>query len=191
MDKYNCLSCINLKEIKRFFLIFPPFLTWFLIKYYNSINYSSIIVFLISIILFWNFPMIVTFSNSKPIYHEDLFLNSGALPKLDIEDHRLDSFKRVYTWIAIITNSVLTAVLFQYWIFKTQYTTSFYEILGVSGGILKIFQLVNQYTGILSLKLIKYNIRVGIIDSDDSDSYEIESDSNDSDCESEKSIENV
>lgn len=188
MDKCNCLSGISLNEIKRLFLILPPLLIWFLIRYYNSINYSSIIVFLISIILFWNFPMIVTFSNSKPIYHEDLFLNSGALPKLDIEDHRLDSFKRVYTWIAIITNSVLTAVLFEYWIFKTQYTTSFYEILGVSGGILKIFQLVNQYTGILSLKLIKYNIRVGIINSDDSDRYEIESDS---ECELEESIEQV
>ena len=154
---------LQIPSIKRFFLVFPPLLCWFLFMFYSEINYSSAIVFFISIIIFWNFPIIVTFSNSKPIYHEDLFLNSGALPKLEIEDSRLNSLKEVYTWIAIVTNSILTAVLFEYWVFKTQYTTSVYEIIGVSGGILKIFQLVNQYTGIVSLKIIKYKVKIGIL----------------------------
>ena len=167
------ISKLQFPSLKRIFLVFPPLLSWFLFKFYNEINYSSVIIFIISAIIFWNFPIIVTISNSKPIYHEDLFLNSGALPKLDIEDSRLNSLKEVYTWIAIITNSILTAVLFEYWVFKTQYTTSVYEVIGVSGGILKIFQLVNQYTGIISLKIIKYKVKIGIIN-ENNGPYQIE-----------------
>jgi hypothetical protein len=111
-----------------------------------------------SLILYWNFPILVTFSNSKPLYYEDLFLNTAELPILEISEEKKETFTRAYTWILIITNSILTALLSDYWAYKTKETSSFFEIVGVSGGILKIFQILNHYTGVVTLRIIKCNI---------------------------------
>tara|TARA_A100001015_G_scaffold112748_1_gene125229 strand:+ start:527 stop:919 length:393 start_codon:yes stop_codon:yes gene_type:complete len=111
-----------------------------------------------SLILYWNFPILVTFSNSKPLYYEDLFLNTAELPIIEISEEKKETFTKAYTWILIITNSILTSILSDYWAYKTKETSSFFEIVGVSGGILKIFQILNHYTGVVTLRLIKCNI---------------------------------
>ena len=67
-------------------------------------------------------------------------------------------FTKAYTWILIITNSILTSLLSEYWIYKTKDTSSVFEIVGVSGGILKIFQIINHYTGVVTLRIIRINI---------------------------------
>ena len=145
------------KHIKRCFLPLL-FVLWILfIPKYRLINTSST-VFFMSIILYWNFPILVTFSNSKPLYYEDLFLNTAELPILEISEEKKETFTKAYTWILIITNSILTAILSDYWAYKTKETSSFFEIVGVSGGILKIFQILNHYTGVVTLRVIKFNI---------------------------------
>tara|TARA_Y100000816_G_scaffold290704_1_gene280061 strand:- start:2988 stop:3380 length:393 start_codon:yes stop_codon:yes gene_type:complete len=111
-----------------------------------------------ALIIYWNFPILVTFSNSKPLYYEDLFLNTAELPLLEISEEKKETFTKAYTWILIITNSILTAILSDYWAYKTKETSSFFEIVGVSGGILKIFQILNHYTGVVTLRIIKCNI---------------------------------
>tara|TARA_Y100000992_G_scaffold107954_1_gene70302 strand:+ start:288 stop:680 length:393 start_codon:yes stop_codon:yes gene_type:complete len=111
-----------------------------------------------SLIVYWNFPILVTFSNSKPLYYEDLFLNTAELPIIEISEEKKETFTKAYTWILIITNSILTSILSDYWAYKTKETSSFFEIVGVSGGILKIFQILNHYTGVVTLRLIKCNI---------------------------------
>lgn len=147
----------NRKHIKRFFLPLL-FILWILfIPKYRIVNTSST-VFVMSLILYWNFPILVTFSNSKPLYYEDLFLNTAELPILEISEEKKETFTRAYTWILIITNSILTALLSDYWAYKTKETSSFFEIVGVSGGILKIFQILNHYTGVVTLRIIKCNI---------------------------------
>ena len=100
-------------------------------------------------IIFWNFPIIVTINNSKPLYYEDLFINSNAIPKHEFEMQTIDSFRNVYHGLIIFTNSILTAVLVEYWLFKTQNETSIYVIVGITGGILQIFKFVNNYTGMI------------------------------------------
>ena len=47
----------------------------------------------------------------------------------------------------IFLYSALSAALSDYWLFKTQNSTSYFEILGVTGGILKIFQMVASIGG--------------------------------------------
>tara|TARA_B100001093_G_scaffold91781_1_gene83904 strand:+ start:8131 stop:8523 length:393 start_codon:yes stop_codon:yes gene_type:complete len=111
-----------------------------------------------ALIIYWNFPILVTFSNSKPLYYEDLFLNTAELPLLEISEEKKETFTKAYTWILIVTNSILTAILSDYWAYKTKETSSFFEIVGVSGGILKIFQILNHYTGVVTLRIIKCNI---------------------------------
>ncbi len=147
----------NKTQIRRIFLPFL-FVLWILfIPKYRVINTSST-VFMMSVILYWNFPILVTFSNSKPLYYEDLFLNTAELPILEISEQKKETFTKAYTWILITTNSILTALLSDYWAYKTKETSSIFEMVGVTGGILKIFQIVNHYTGAVTLRIIKCNI---------------------------------
>ncbi len=145
------------KDIKRLFLPLLFVLWIFFLPKYRFINTSST-VFFMALIIYWNFPILVTFSNSKPLYYEDLFLNTAELPLLEISEEKKETFTKAYTWILIITNSILTAILSDYWAYKTKETSSFFEIVGVSGGILKIFQILNHYTGVVTLRIIKCNI---------------------------------
>ena len=115
-----------------------------------------------SFILFLNFPIIVTFSNTKPLYYEDLFLNTSLLPRLEITEQSKESFKKIFTFVLVFTNSILTGLLYDYWIIKTKNTSSIVEIIGISGGILKIFQVINHSIGIVTLKIIKYTIKTKI-----------------------------
>ena len=152
----NC-NIFEKKNIKRFFIPIFFGLIFLLFPQYKLGN-SSYIIFFMSIILYWNFPILVTFSNSKPLYYEDLFLNTSELPLIEISEEKKETFEKAYTWILIITNSLLTALLSDDWLYKTKDTTTFIEIVGISGGILKIFQIINHYTGVVTLRIIKCNI---------------------------------
>ena len=84
------------KHIKRCFLPLL-FILWILfIPKYRIINTSST-VFVMSLIVYWNFPILVTFSNSKPLYYEDLFLNTAELPIIEISEEKKETFTKAYT----------------------------------------------------------------------------------------------
>ena len=150
----NCKS-------KKCSLFLIPLLTYLLL-FHRSMTNTPFLIFFISVITFWNFPIIVTFSNSKPLYYEDLFINTQAIPKLDIEYKTIEYFKNIYHYFIIFTNSILTSILVQYWLFKTKNTDSIYEMIGITGGILQIFKVVNNYTGLFILKIIKFSIKNNI-----------------------------
>jgi len=126
--------------------------------YFDNYIYTPPIVFLVSFILFWNIPILVTYTNSKPLYFEDLFIDMTQLPSIDIQKRAREAFKNYYMWILILTNSLLVSALSNYWLFKTKHSHSYYEIMGITGGILKIFQVVNHYSGTLVLKYIQKTI---------------------------------
>ena len=42
-----------------------------------------------------------------------------------------------------------------YWLFKTDHITSYYEIMGVIGGLLKVASVFNQMSGKFTLYLIR------------------------------------
>ena len=49
--------------------------------------------------------------------------------------------------------------LADYWLYKTNNMVSIFEILGITGGILKIFQLVNNLCGKIMIKIIRCSIK--------------------------------
>ena len=155
--------------------LFPLLAMWILLLPKYKIIHQSIVVSLMSFILFVNFPIIVTFSNTKPLYYEDLFLNTSLLPRLEITEQSKTSFKNKFTYILVFTNSILSGLLYDYWIMKTKHTSSLVEIIGISGGILKIFSLINHSTGIVTLKIIKYSIksRISSMDYDTENAEEL------------------
>ena len=49
--------------------------------------------------------------------------------------------------------------LADYWLYKTNSVSSIFEILGITGGILKLFQLVNNLIGKIMIKIIRCSIK--------------------------------
>lgn len=153
-------------------LIFSPILLFF--DMFKNYIYIPVIMFISSFILFWNIPYIIFYTASKPLYYEDLFIDRNKIPILAIDINTKKAFKNFFTWFLIFTNSLLTTGLYNYWLFKTQGSNSFYEIIGITGGILKIFQMINHYSAVSALYFIRKSIRSKIyIDNNDDDNVEI------------------
>ena len=81
--------------------------------------YLPILIAVAAFIIFWNFPIMVYFSNTKPLYYEDLFIDTTKLPLLDIRGNIRKKFEYSFEWTLVVTNSLLMAVLTEYWLYKT------------------------------------------------------------------------
>jgi len=148
-DDTSKIVCFGMKKntfIKRLLLLFIPGGLIILI-FYEDFAYSFIcfpfIIFICSVILFINFPILVVRSKLRPIYFgHDLFIDREKLPYLQLKDKEKRILLNNIKWLLILLYSLLSAALSDYWLFKTHDTSSYFEIIGVTGGILKIFQLV-------------------------------------------------
>ena len=159
-------KCIGLHK-KRIALLFTVPGTYYIIAFKNRLPLDSLIIFIDAVIIYYNYPILVTYNSTKPLYYEDLFIDRNKIPSLDIDIKTKLSFKKYFTWFLIFTNSLLTTGLYNYWIFKTQGSNSFYEIIGITGGILKIFQMINHYSAVSALYIIKKTIRSRIYSEED------------------------
>jgi hypothetical protein len=110
-------------------------------------------------IIFWNFPILVYVTASKPLYYEDLFIDEKRLPNYDVDPTIKDKFQSILVWVLIVTNSILVGVLSDYWLYKTQNEKNYLEIIGVTGGIIKIFQVINNSIGRCMIKILKSCIK--------------------------------
>lgn len=124
---------------------------------YNPIAFM-LIIFFCCIILFMNFPILVTWTNSKPLYYDDLYLDSQKLPSLSLSDSKKKSYKKLYKLSLTIIDSIMISVISNYWVVKTKGSTSFYEVFGITGGILQIFHVLNLFIGTVLLYSIKHMI---------------------------------
>ena len=146
--------------IKRYFLplVFLPFILF--IDDTQTFTYIPLIVGGSAFFLFLNFPWIVYYTASKPLYYEDLFIDEKALPNYDVNPKLKAKFQTILVWVLIVTNSILVGALGDYWYYKIisdNYTTL--EILGVSGGIIKLFQIINNTISRIMLKILRRIIK--------------------------------
>ena len=155
----NCKICCKKIKIKRYFL--PLFFAPIALIYENFQNYIYVplFLFLSAFILFWNFPKIVYYTASKPIYFKDLFVDDKKLPNYDVNPKLKRKFELIIVWVLIVTNSLLVAALGDYWLYRTLDTNTTIEILGVTGGIIKIFQMLNSNISMIMLKILKRFIK--------------------------------
>lgn len=130
----------------------------------DFINYInvSIVIFIVSLCLFWNFPKLIIFTNSKPFYYEDLFVDTSHIKLLDINPKIKNKFENIFDCTLIITNSLFVSALSDYWLYKINDNDNYFVIIGITGGILKIFQFINQVSGYFLLHIIRYNIMKNI-----------------------------
>lgn len=151
----------NLKKIKlkRYFL---PLIGLSGLVYFEEIRnytYFPILIGFISFIFFWNFPYFVFKSISKPLYYEDLFLDQDKLPCYDVDNKIKVRFKTILKWTLITTSTLLTSALSDYYLYKTKnIKDNPFQILGVTGGLIKLFELINNLICKYILKILRFFI---------------------------------
>ena len=163
-----CLLCLDIecsknscKDIscKRYFLpfIFSPVSA--LHPEIFNFYYFPVVVGFSAFILFWNLPKIVYYTASRPLYYEDLFIDEKKLPNYDVDEKLKKKFQCILEWLLIITNTLLVSGLSDWWLYKTQNKFTLLEVVGVTGGIIKIFQTVNNTISRVMLKILRKQIK--------------------------------
>jgi hypothetical protein len=160
MCNKKVVCCKKNIHIKRFFL--PLILSWLSILDVNVRTYIYL-PFVISfgcIFLFWNFPILVYFTNSKPMYYEDMWIINQDINKNNIVPEKIkERINCIFLWILIFTNSILLGALSDYWMFRAENKESVVELLGITGGIIKIFQLVNDSSAKILIVIMRKYIK--------------------------------
>ena len=158
---------------KRYFLPFIGTLGILVLEEVQNFIYIPIIISFVSFIIFWNFPYLVYISNTRPLYYEDLFIDASIFPDSNQPDVSTinpivkQRFEYRFQTILIITNTLFIGALSDYWLYKfkydpevdEQYENDYYEIIGVTGGIIKIFQFFNNTIGSLMLQFIHEQLK--------------------------------
>ena len=145
-------------SIKRYFL---PFVGVFFLGVLDEVRnfYYFPLIFTFSFfVLFWNFPFLVYYTNTQPTYYEDLFVKRKQ-PDYNVPYKVRDKFECIFSWTIIITSSLTMGLLADYWLYKTYHVASIFEILGITGGILKLFQFINNLIGKMLIKIIKFVLK--------------------------------
>ena len=157
----DCCKKGGCKDIKykRYFLplVFTPATAVFpeVFNFY----YFPLVVGFSAFILFWNFPKIVYYTASRPLYYEDLFIDEKKLPNYNVSNKLKNKFQCILEWVLIITNTLLVAGLSDWWLYKTLDHLNIMEIVGITGGIIKMFQLVNNTISRIMLKILRKSIK--------------------------------
>lgn len=154
------VKCCKQKiKLKRFFF---PLSFGIITIFFDNVRtyiYFPIIVSVCFFILFWNFPRIVYYTASKPLYYQDIFIDEKRLPNYNVNKKIKRKFECIFVWVLIVTNTLLVGGLSEYWLFKSLSQESTMEILGISGGIIKIFQIVNNTVCRIMLKVLKSYVK--------------------------------
>lgn len=110
-----------------------------------------------ALVIFWNFPVLVLFTNSRPLYYEDLFIEDRNEIEMLVNVRLREKFESRFQTVLVITNSVFVAALSDYWFyqFAGSEDVSYVALMGITGGIVKIFQMVNHTSGTVVLVLTK------------------------------------
>ena len=145
--------------IKRYFLPLIGVFALAALPELRNFVYLPLIITFGFLILFWNFPWIVYYTASKPLYYQDLFIDEKKLPNYDVDEGIKRKFKTILENVLIISNALLTGALADYYLYKTIGNEGYIEILGVTGGIIKIFQMINNSISRFMLKILKRCVR--------------------------------
>lgn len=155
MCNNECKKKCKKIKIKRYFLPLTGVVALLPFEDVHNLIYFPLIVSFASLILFWNFPKIVYYTASKPLYYEDLFIDVKKLPNYDVDTQVKKRFKYILEFVLIITNSILMGILSDIWLLRSNVSLDIFGIVGVTGGIIKIFQIVNNTISRIMLKIVR------------------------------------
>lgn len=159
---YSIKCCCNKKlKIKRIF--FPLFFGILFIFFEEARNviYLPLITSSCFFVFFWNFPRFVYYTASKPLYYQDIFIDEKKLPNYNVSEKIKNKFECIFIWVLIILNTFLVGGLSELWLFKYKKNNfeNIIELIGTTGGLIKIFQIINNIICRIMLKILKIYIK--------------------------------
>lgn len=140
------LCCKKNIKVSRFFLPSIVVCGVVILDDIRNYFYMPILFFYISFILFWNFPSLMYFTTSKPLYYEDFFIDPNKIPDQEVSQIIKKKYLRITDLCMMILNSILISILSDFWLYQTHGIENTIQIIGVTGGLLKLLQDIN--TGI-------------------------------------------
>ena len=157
----NKQCCCKKIQIKRWFLPGVGVIALLLYEEARDYVYLPFLISFVFFIIFWNFPFMVYHTASRPLYYEDLFIDEKKLPNYEVDESIKKKFQCILVWVLIITNTILTGALSEYWFYQlnANFTHTWIEIIGITGGIIKIFQICNNTLVKLMLKILRYYVK--------------------------------
>jgi hypothetical protein len=147
-------------------LLIPSMITISVI--YNGIYgifYIPVLCGICALIIFLNFPAVVIFLHSRPIYYDDLIIkNYDGDGYIYDEDFR-KKYQHIFRWIASVTSSLMVAITMLMWFLRdTMYSTgteagtkalNIFVILGIIGGMMRIYYSATMIIGRILLFILK------------------------------------
>ena len=153
----KCITRCKTLSIRRFFLPTLGVIGLMVFDAVRNFFYLPIVFTYAAFILFWNFPVLIYFTHSKPLFVDDLFIDFSKLPNYNVNPEIKKNFLSILNWTLIVANSLFIGALADFWLYKTHKLTSLMEIIGVTGGIFKFFQIFNSIiTGCVLYVLQRY-----------------------------------
>jgi len=154
-------SHINRTKIKRLSLMITFSMATILWEEYRTYYVLPFVTFISFLSIFYNFPVLVIYTNTRPLYYDDLFIADRNVKFLKINPLFKKRFENLFQITLIITNAMFCAALSDYWLYelKTKDNLSYVQVLGVTGGILKIFQSINHLSGSILLYVIRKYVK--------------------------------
>lgn len=123
-----------------------------------------------ALIIFINFPNLVVFLHSKPIYYDDLIMkNYEGEGHIYNEDFR-KKYQNIFRWIISISSSIMVAFAVELWFFRDSLFKSHAEgesqsardkaanilaVLGIIGGLFRMYYGAAMMVGRLLLFVLK------------------------------------
>lgn len=153
-----CIEKCKSIPLKRYILPTSGIVGLVILDEIRNFIYIPLVFMYSSIIIFWNFPAILYFTGSRPIFIEDLFVDNNKVPDYDVDPRIKKKFRTILEWSLIITNSLFVGALADFWLYKTNNLDNFTEIAGVTGGILKLFQTCNHLITSGLMYIIRKNV---------------------------------
>jgi hypothetical protein len=152
---------------RRLTLIFLLSLSSLYKKEIRNYTFIPLLFFLNALIVFGNFPFLILLSNKRPMFVDDLFIKDRNEIEFNLTDIEKQKFEKRFNYMLILSNSLFVAALADYFYYETLHIRdeSYVGVLGITGGIIKIFQLVNHGSGVILLLYTRGELLKNILNS--------------------------
>lgn len=121
-----------------------------------------------AMIVFVNCPSMVIFLHSRPIYFDDLIIKNYEGEGYIYDESFRRKYQRVFMWIASVTSSLMIVLTVEMWFFrdtmfqgnsendtKKGQAVNNFVVLGVIGGMLRIYYMATMAIGRFLLFILK------------------------------------
>jgi len=152
---------------RRLTLIFLLSLSSLYRKEIRNYTFIPLLFFLNALIVFGNFPFLILINNKRPMFVDDLFIKDRNEIEFNLTDIEKQKFESRFNYMLIFSNSLFVAALADYFYYETLHIQdeSYVGVLGITGGIIKMFQLVNHGSGVILLLYTRGELLKNILNS--------------------------